>query len=126
MDAQHSPVIEERLRRLRDEGFEPAAFTSNIITNFLRDAFLFGAFHADLHPANLLIQPANQVGYVDFGIVAFLTPETRRKMVQLILSFASADIGEMFACLLEVCTLEKDANLPESRRKIEQVAPAWY
>jgi hypothetical protein len=28
-------------------------------------------------------------------------------------------------CLLEVSTLEEDANLPAARRKIEEIAPSW-
>jgi ubiquinone biosynthesis protein len=125
-DSPYVPANMEVITALEDQGFVPAVFTSNVITNFLRDAFLFGAFHADLHPANLLIRPGNVVGYVDFGIVAFLTPETRRKMVQLILAFASGNIPGMYDCLLEVCTLEEDANLPAVRRKIEEIAPSWY
>ena len=63
------------LARLSKAGFNPAVFSNNVITNFLRDAFRHGVFHADLHPANLLILPDNVVGYVDFGIVASLTPD---------------------------------------------------
>ena len=66
------------MSRLRAAGFIPAVFSNNVISNFLRDAFQFGVFHADLHPANLLILPNNVVGYVDFGIVASLTREARR------------------------------------------------
>ena len=57
------------LGRLRAAGFDPAVFSNNVITNFLRNAFRHGVFHADLHPANLLIQlPDNVVGYVDLAI----------------------------------------------------------
>ena len=34
-------------------------------------------FHADLHPANLMILPDNVVGYVDFGITGVLSQSTR-------------------------------------------------
>jgi ubiquinone biosynthesis protein len=117
---------DETLPRLRKEGFTPEAFTSNIIANFLRDAFLFGAFHADLHPANLLILPGNVVGYVDFGIVAFLTPETRRKVVRLIRAFASGDIQGMYECILDVCTLQEGADLAAVRREMWKAGPGWY
>src|SRR5262249_38191973 len=39
------------LHRLRASGFDPNRFARHIIENFLGDAFRFGVFHADLHPA---------------------------------------------------------------------------
>src|SRR6185295_9948055 len=57
-----------QLDALQATGFVPSVFSANVISNFLSDAFRFGVFHADLHPANLLILPNNVVGYVDFGI----------------------------------------------------------
>lgn len=116
----------ETLARLLDAGFVPATFTANIIRNFFRDTFLCGAFHADLHPANLLILPGNVVGYVDFGIVAFVMPETRRKLVNLVVAYATGDIAGIHNCLLEICTLEDDADLAAMRWKIEEIAPDWY
>ncbi|HWC98829.1 MAG TPA: AarF/UbiB family protein, partial [Candidatus Sulfopaludibacter sp.] len=116
----------ERLAAIHAEGFVASEFTANIISNFLRDAFLSGAFHADLHPANLLILPGNVVGYVDFGIVAFLTQDTRRRMVRLILAYASGDLRATYECLLDVCTLEDDADLAAVRRQIWEAAPQWY
>ena len=49
-------------------GFDPDLFARNIIENFLNDAFRHGVFHADLHPANLMIMRNSVVGYIDFGI----------------------------------------------------------
>src|SRR6516162_7303821 len=79
------------LAELRQIGFDPKIFCDNVITNFLRDAFKYGVFHADLHPANLLILPNNVVGYVDFGIVAKLTQEARHKQIELTLAYSSGD-----------------------------------
>jgi len=45
----------QRLAELEDLGFNPSTFVWNVINNFLSDAYRFGVFHADLHPANLLI-----------------------------------------------------------------------
>jgi ubiquinone biosynthesis protein len=65
-----------RLEELNQIGFDPSKFVSNVINNFLSDAFRFGVYHADLHPANLLIMKDNVVGYVDFGIVGRMTSPT--------------------------------------------------
>jgi ubiquinone biosynthesis protein len=111
---------------LLNAGFDPNVFCGNVIENFLRDAFRFGVFHADLHPANLLILPNNVVGYVDFGIVAKLTPEARRKQIELTLAYSSGDPEEIYRQFLNICMLTPGADLDGMRRRIAEMAPGWY
>jgi ubiquinone biosynthesis protein len=116
----------EALERLHESGFSPAVFSENIISNFLRDAFHFGAFHADLHPANLLILPNNVVGYVDFGIVARLTPEARRKQVELTRAYSTGSPEAIFKEFLNICTPTKDADLEGMRHELITLSKRWY
>src|SRR5262249_46959992 len=103
------------LDELQANGFAPSVFSSNVISNFLSDAFRHGVFHADLHPANLLILPNNVVGYVDFGIVATLTPEARRKQIELTLAYASANPEAIYDGFLNICMVGPEADLPGMR-----------
>lgn len=128
--AQYLRMLEEddktQLNALRAQGFVPSKFISNVISNFLSDAFRFGVFHADLHPANLLILSNNVVGYVDFGIVAILTPEARRKQIELTLAYSSGNTEAIYQGFLNICAVGEEADLPGMRRKIEEMATQWY
>jgi ubiquinone biosynthesis protein len=117
---------ETQLNFLQSKGFNPSVFSSNVISNFLSDAFRFGLFHADLHPANLLILPNNVVGYVDFGIVATLTPEARWKQIELTLAYASGNPEAIYDGFMNICMIGQDADLPGIRRRIEEFAHDWY
>ena len=117
---------EAALEELTRIGFDPGVFCNNVITNFLRDAFRFGVFHADLHPANLLILPNNVVGYVDFGIVAKLTQEARHKQIELTLAYSAGDPDAIYRQFLNICTLTPEADLEKMRRQIAQMARTWY
>lgn len=114
------------LARINASGFDARVFCGNVIKNFLRDAFRHGVFHADLHPANLLILPGNVVGYVDFGIVAKLTPEARHKQIELTLAYAAGDPEAIFRQFVNICTLTADVDLEGMRRVIAQMARTWY
>jgi len=114
------------LAKLNGIGFDPGVFCDNVITNFLRDAFRFGVFHADLHPANLLILPDNVVGYVDFGIVAKLTEEARHKQIELTLAYSEGDPDAIYRQFLNICTLTPDVDLEGMRRRIAEMARTWY
>ena len=117
---------DQKLSGLKAIGFDPSRFVSNVINNFLSDAFRFGIFHADLHPANLLILKDNVVGYVDFGIVGHLTPEARRKQIQLSMAYAGGKTEEIFAAFLNISTFSRNVDLQGFRREMEKRCQQWY
>ena len=43
----------------------------------LNQVYVHGYFHADPHPANLIVLPRNVIAYVDFGIVGKVSTELR-------------------------------------------------
>jgi len=116
----------EKLSRLEELGFVPSEFVSNVIRNFVSDALKFGAFHADLHPANLLILRDNRVGYVDFGIVGYLTPEARRKIIQMTLGYVRGQNDEIFSAFMAVSEITPHADLPGFRKELERLSRRWY
>jgi ubiquinone biosynthesis protein len=58
---------------------------------FLRQVLVHGTFHADLHPANLLVTPDGRICYVDFGIVGRTTPAQRLAIAQVLAATAYGD-----------------------------------
>jgi ubiquinone biosynthesis protein len=112
--------------RLRAAGFEPNQFARHIIDNFLGDAFQYGVFHADLHPANLLILPQNVVGYVDFGITGVLSRYSRRHLVEMTLAYTRADIGTMADQFMKLVTYRPDADPDKFRRLLAESSQDWY
>ena len=88
-------------RRLTAKGFEPNATAQNIINNFLGDVFQHGIFHADLHPANLMILPDNVIGYVDFGITGTISRYSRQNLVALTLAYTRGDLDGMCEAFLK-------------------------
>jgi predicted unusual protein kinase regulating ubiquinone biosynthesis (AarF/ABC1/UbiB family) len=67
-------------RRLSAAGYDLEQAAANVVWNFLGQAYVTGIFHGDLHPANLLLLPGNQIGYVDFGIIGRL-PEAVHELL---------------------------------------------
>jgi ubiquinone biosynthesis protein len=111
---------------LRPLGFDAETFAGNIVENFVSDAFHNGIFHADLHPANLLVQPANVVGYVDFGITGTLSHYSRRNMVALTLALTQADPDAMMVYFLKIATLDKDSDATAFKKGLQELVNKWY
>jgi len=60
-------------------------------TAFMRQVFVYGRYHADLHPANLFVTPDNTIAYLDFGITGYLTPEERMNITQVMAALVYRD-----------------------------------
>ncbi|OFV97110.1 MAG: hypothetical protein A3F68_10530 [Acidobacteria bacterium RIFCSPLOWO2_12_FULL_54_10] len=116
----------KQIAHLKTIGFDAEKFVSNVIGNFLSDAFRHGLFHADLHPANLLILKDNVVGYVDFGIVGNMTPVARRKQIQLSMAYAQGRSEEIFAAFMDISSCTAGADPAGFRRELEKRSQQWY
>jgi ubiquinone biosynthesis protein len=114
------------LRRLKAMGFDPDQFALNIISNFLSDAFQHGMFHADLHPANLMIMPGNVVGYIDFGITALLSRYSRQNLIALTMALVRADLDGMCQPFFNVSTMEPGKDRSAFRTELKRMEREWY
>ena len=112
--------------KLRASGFDPNRFARHVIDNFLGDAFQYGVFHADLHPANLLVLPDDVVGYVDFGITGVLSRYSRRHLIAMTLAYTRADVDGMAESFSRLTTAEPDADPMRFRRELAELSQEWY
>jgi ubiquinone biosynthesis protein len=112
--------------RLQNQGFDAEQFAQNIVDNFLHDAFQHGMFHADLHPANLMILPNSIVGYIDFGITGVISSYMRQHLVALTLAYARGDLDGMFAAFFKVSALDTNADTEGFRRGLHTLSGEWY
>ena len=68
------------LTALVDRGHDLKRIAGHIVWNALNQIYRFGYFHADPHPANLIVLAGDAIGYVDFGIVGKLDDETTKAL----------------------------------------------
>jgi len=113
----------EELERARFDSHEVA---SHIIDNFLGDVFQHGLFHADLHPANLMILPDNAVGYIDFGITGTISSYSRQNLVALTLAYTRGDLDAMCESFLRVSASDSPSSVLRFREGLARDAVTWY
>ncbi len=75
----------------RSVGVDCRALAVHGATAFMRQVFVHGRYHADLHPANIFVTPEGTIAYLDFGIVGFLTPEERMNITQVMAALVYRD-----------------------------------
>jgi ubiquinone biosynthesis protein len=72
-------------------GFDARGLAAHGAQVFLRQVLVHGTFHADLHPANLLVTKDGRICYLDFGIVGRTTPAQRLAIAQVLAATAYGD-----------------------------------
>src|SRR4029078_10113354 len=65
---------------LAESGYDLNKIVRHLDWNMLNQVYVYGYFHADLHPANVFVLPGNVIGYVDYGIVGQLPDRIRRSL----------------------------------------------
>jgi ubiquinone biosynthesis protein len=87
-----------------------------IIRMLYRDGF----FHADLHPANLLVIPADppRIGFVDLGMAGRFEDRTRRRMLYYYHALVTRDVEGAAKFLTDMADLGPDADPGAFRRAV--------
>ncbi len=104
-------------RALREAGYdlsELARFGAEVV---LEQIMVFGYFHGDPHPGNLLVQPGPRVALIDFGLVGRLNRSTRDLLLDLTLSAVRRKPRAVTTALLRLVNSEGDD--PPDRERLE-------
>jgi len=66
-----------RLEELAELGYDPVAISKNLVRMMFWQMYECSIFHADPHPANIVIQPDNSLALIDFGVCGSLSKQAR-------------------------------------------------
>jgi ubiquinone biosynthesis protein len=84
-----------------------------------------GFFHADLHPANLLIMPGGRCGFIDLGMVGRFDEELRRALLYYYYCLVTGDSEHAAAYLAAVAHQGPGADVAGFKREVEDLSRRW-
>jgi ubiquinone biosynthesis protein len=76
----------------------------------LKQIFTDGFFHADPHPANILVIPPSTIVMIDVGMVGALDLNTRKILLNLLNAFINEDIDAIITCFKKLNIIKHDDN----------------
>ncbi|MBU1664806.1 MAG: ubiquinone biosynthesis protein UbiB [Gammaproteobacteria bacterium] len=98
--------------RARAEGYDLPLLAARGADAVLQMILIDGHFHADPHPGNVIYQPGNVLGIMDFGMVGRVTDARREQLID----FLEAVISKDEMGMLNVLSIwSGDAEIDESR-----------
>jgi ubiquinone biosynthesis protein len=69
-----------------------------------------GFFHADPHPGNLFIEPAGQIGLIDFGMVGEVDDTLREQLGTLLTALTGSTADRLADALLELSVVKRSVD----------------
>ena len=106
--------------RLRREGYDLPAIAGIGTDFYLKQIFEDGLFHADPHPANLMIV-GNQIAILDFGMVAFLSRRLREDLGDVLVGVIAQNTQQVITILVRMGIITRATNLRELERDIQRM-----
>jgi predicted unusual protein kinase regulating ubiquinone biosynthesis (AarF/ABC1/UbiB family) len=106
------------LGALAARGHDPRRIAAHLVWNALNQIYRFGYFHADPHPANLIVLENDAIGYVDFGIVGKLDDETRQSLRYFAQSLFAGHTDKAVEEFMKFLSPSGRTNIAEARRDL--------
>ncbi len=113
------------LERLKECGYDLHSIAERIVQVYLKQVFVYGLFHADPHPANILVCDG-RIGLVDFGVVGYLTPRMREDLGDLLFALTRQDAEDMVHTVVRMGAVDRGADRDGLRREIQRLITRYY
>jgi ubiquinone biosynthesis protein len=113
------------LERVAGMGIDPKTIASKLINVMHRDVLEEVFFHADPHPANIVVQPNNGICFIDFGAVGRFSTQTRNKWRELNSHLKNEDIERMAATSIALGGPLPPIDVDRFTTAIEELLTEW-
>src|SRR5499433_2635723 len=82
----------------------------NLIEFYGDQLLIYGFFHADPHPGNILIRPDSRIVLLDYGMVLEITPKLQQDLVRIVVAAVRGDVDELINLAYKLDMLEYDVS----------------
>jgi ubiquinone biosynthesis protein len=111
--------------RLRTAGYDLTSIAEVCIEGYLGQIFSDGFYHADPHPANLMVV-GYQIGFVDFGNAGYLTPGQKELLGDLFLQILDEDAGGIARTVVKMGATRGRPSLEDMERDLQRLLVRYW
>jgi ubiquinone biosynthesis protein len=114
------------LGALEAAGIDRNALAHRFASLILEMVLIHGAFHADPHPGNVLVTPAGDIAFLDFGMVGYLDETLKDELVQLVLALVRRDVAGITNELLDIGVIHEAIDFRRFRNDLARLLRRYY
>jgi ubiquinone biosynthesis protein len=110
---------------MREAGYDLASVAEVTIEGYLQQVFVDGFFHADPHPANLLVV-GKKIGFLDFGNMGRLTATQKRQLGDLFVQILDEDAEGVARTVIKMGAARGRPGIEAMERDIERLLMRYW
>lgn len=111
--------------RLRRAGYDLSSIARTALEAYLKQIFVDGFYHADPHPANLMVV-GTQIGFMDFGTAGYLTPNQKDLLSDMFLQLLDQDAGGIARTLVKMGATRGRPSLEALERDLQRLLVRYW
>lgn len=100
---------------------DPAGTLITAMNTWFSSLMLCESFHADLHAGNLMVLTDGRLGFIDFGIVGRIKPETWEATMAFVESLTDGDFHKMAESMTKIGMTKRVVNVADLTRDLEAI-----
>ncbi len=114
-----------KLDQMREAGYDLSSIAQVSVEAYLKQIFVDGFYHADPHPANLMVV-GKQIGFVDFGNAGYLTPRQKELLGDMFLQLLDQDSGGIARTVLKMGAVRRRPSLEALERDLQRLLVRYW
>ncbi len=114
------------VEKVKKAGYAPSKIAEIGFKAVIYQIFDLGIFHADPHPANLIIVKPSRLVFIDFGIVGFVDKEIQENILKTVTLLINKDVKSAIKYFLRICTLTEESDVKSFIKESEILGSDWH
>ncbi len=113
------------------EGTNSTGFDKQLLAKigaeaYFKQVLVYGFFHADLHPGNMLAMKGNKMAFVDFGMVGWIEEESINDLSKLFIYLIDCDVKNIINQLAIMNLIDDSTNIENMKMEISDLMQSYY
>ena len=113
------------LETIRKYSRDPSGTLITAMNTWFASLMLCESFHADLHAGNLMVLTDGRLGFIDFGIVGRINPDTWEATNAFVESLTDGDFHKMADAMTKIGMTKRAVNIDALTRDLETLYSAF-
>ena len=122
---QMGKLQKEETIQYKDIKIKKQIFIDHLVEIVFKQIFEDGYFHADPHPANIILTAKGQIAFIDFGIIGVFQPHLKESLIEIVTGLYDRDVGKITQALIKLDGVEGNYPIKVIENRIRKLLDDW-